>query len=126
MHRAFVRRTVLTVSSLATSSLGGTASTEGESDSIFGLLSLAGGEGGSSSASPPDASPVSHTRPAGPPPRRSRSSTMNPTDRDLVDRARSGNAEAFGQLVRRHQQRIHRLAVHMLRDRAEAEDVTQE
>jgi RNA polymerase sigma-70 factor (ECF subfamily) len=49
-----------------------------------------------------------------------------PTDRDLVDRARDGNAQAFGELVRRHQQRIHRLAVHMLRDRAEAEDVTQE
>jgi RNA polymerase sigma-70 factor (ECF subfamily) len=48
------------------------------------------------------------------------------TDRDLVDRARQGDADAFGQLVRRHQQRIHRLAVHMLRDRAEAEDVTQE
>jgi RNA polymerase sigma-70 factor (ECF subfamily) len=48
------------------------------------------------------------------------------TDRDLVDRARQGDAGAFGQLVRRHQQRIHRLAVHMLRDRAEAEDVTQE
>jgi len=48
------------------------------------------------------------------------------TDRELVDRARQGDAEAFGQLVRRHQQRIHRLAVHMLRDRAEAEDVTQE
>ncbi len=48
------------------------------------------------------------------------------TDRDLVDRARQGDAEAFGQLVRRHQQRIHRLAVHMLRDRADAEDVTQE
>jgi RNA polymerase sigma-70 factor (ECF subfamily) len=48
------------------------------------------------------------------------------TDRDLVDRARQGDAAAFGQLVRRHQQRIHRLAVHMLRDRAEAEDVTQE
>jgi RNA polymerase sigma-70 factor (ECF subfamily) len=48
------------------------------------------------------------------------------TDRDLVDRARQGDAEAFGQLVRRHQQRIHRLAIHMLRDRAEAEDVTQE
>ncbi len=48
------------------------------------------------------------------------------TDRDLVDRAKSGDADAFGQLVRRHQQRIHRLAVHMLRDRAEAEDVTQE
>lgn len=51
---------------------------------------------------------------------------MKPTDRDLVDSAKSGDAEAFGQLVRRHQQRIHRLAVHMLRDRAEAEDVTQE
>jgi RNA polymerase sigma-70 factor (ECF subfamily) len=48
------------------------------------------------------------------------------SDRDLVDRARQGDAAAFGQLVRRHQQRIHRLAVHMLRDRAEAEDVTQE
>ena len=48
------------------------------------------------------------------------------TDRDLVDRARRGDAEAFGQLVRRHQPRIHRLAIHMLRDRAEAEDVSQE
>lgn len=49
-----------------------------------------------------------------------------PTDRELVDRARDGEKAAFGELVRRHQQRIHRLAVHMLRDRAEAEDVTQE
>src|SRR5215472_3327048 len=48
------------------------------------------------------------------------------TDRELVDRARKGDAEAFGQLVRRHEQRIHRLAVHMLRDRSEAEDVAQE
>ncbi len=48
------------------------------------------------------------------------------TDRELVDRAREGDAAAFGQLVRRHQQRINRLAMHMLRDRAAAEDVTQE
>jgi RNA polymerase sigma-70 factor (ECF subfamily) len=48
------------------------------------------------------------------------------TDRELVDRAREGDTQAFGQLVRRHQQRIHRLAMHLLRDRAEAEDVTQE
>jgi RNA polymerase sigma-70 factor (ECF subfamily) len=48
------------------------------------------------------------------------------TDRELVDVAREGDAVAFGQLVRRHQQRIHRLALHMLRDRAAAEDVTQE
>lgn len=48
------------------------------------------------------------------------------TDRELVDRARQGDAGAFGQLVRRHQPRIHRLAAHLLRDRAEAEDVAQE
>ncbi len=48
------------------------------------------------------------------------------TDRDLVDRAREGDRRAFSELVRRHQRRIHRLALHMLRDRAEAEDVTQE
>lgn len=52
---------------------------------------------------------------------------MKPTDRDLVERAKNaGDSAAFEQLVRRHQQRIHRLAIHMLRDRAEAEDITQE
>jgi RNA polymerase sigma-70 factor (ECF subfamily) len=49
-----------------------------------------------------------------------------PTDRELVDRARNGDAAAFDDLVRRHHARIHRLALHMLRDRAEAEDVAQE
>ncbi|MCA9597116.1 MAG: sigma-70 family RNA polymerase sigma factor [Myxococcales bacterium] len=48
------------------------------------------------------------------------------SDRELVDAARQGDAEAFGVLVRRHQKRIFRLAVHMLRDAAEAEDVTQD
>jgi RNA polymerase sigma-70 factor (ECF subfamily) len=48
------------------------------------------------------------------------------TDRELVDRARAGDGGAFGQLVRRHQQRIHRLAMHLVRSRAEAEDVMQE
>jgi len=48
------------------------------------------------------------------------------TDRELVDRARQGDVDAFGQLVRRHQQRIMRLALHMLRSRSEAEDVAQE
>jgi RNA polymerase sigma-70 factor (ECF subfamily) len=48
------------------------------------------------------------------------------TDRELVDRARQGDVEAFGQLVRRHQPRILRLALHMLRSRSEAEDVAQE
>lgn len=49
-----------------------------------------------------------------------------PTDRELVDQARSGDAQAFGGLVRRHQKRIFRLAFHLLRSGAEAEDVTQE
>jgi len=50
----------------------------------------------------------------------------NLSDRDLVDRARRGDMVAFGDLVRRHHGRIQRLAMHMLRDRAEAEDVAQE
>lgn len=49
-----------------------------------------------------------------------------PTDREVVDRARDEEGAAFGELVRRHPVRVHRVAVHMLRDRAEAEDVTQD
>ena len=50
----------------------------------------------------------------------------NPTDRELVDQAKSGSSQAFGALVRRHQKRIFRLAFHLVRTGAEAEDVTQE
>jgi RNA polymerase sigma-70 factor (ECF subfamily) len=49
-----------------------------------------------------------------------------PSDRELVDRARSGDKQAFGQIVRRYQARIHRLAMHLVRNYAEAEDVAQE
>ena len=48
------------------------------------------------------------------------------SDRELVEAARKGDSEAFGVLVRRHQKRIYRLAAHLLRDGAEAEDVTQD
>src|SRR5688572_23388366 len=48
------------------------------------------------------------------------------TDRELVHASRAGDSTAFGELVERHQRRIFRLTVHLLRDRAEAEDVTQE
>ncbi len=48
------------------------------------------------------------------------------TDRDLVERAKKGEQKAFGLLVRRHQPRIQRLAIHMVRDRALAEDIAQE
>jgi RNA polymerase sigma-70 factor (ECF subfamily) len=49
-----------------------------------------------------------------------------PTDRELVEAAKGGDAQAFGVLVRRYQRRIFRLAVHLVRNGAEAEDVTQE
>ncbi len=49
-----------------------------------------------------------------------------PTDRELVELAVAGDAESFGALVRRHQRRIFRLALHLTRDGAEAEDVTQD
>ncbi|HLK40852.1 MAG TPA: sigma-70 family RNA polymerase sigma factor [Polyangiaceae bacterium] len=49
-----------------------------------------------------------------------------PTDRELADRAREGDEQAFAELVRRHHPRVHRLAAHMLRDPIEAEDVAQE
>jgi RNA polymerase sigma-70 factor (ECF subfamily) len=50
----------------------------------------------------------------------------NPTDRELVEQAKAGDAQAFGTLVRRYQKRIFRLAFHMVRSGAEAEDVTQD
>jgi RNA polymerase sigma-70 factor (ECF subfamily) len=48
------------------------------------------------------------------------------TDRELIERARAGDADAFGWLVRRHQRRIYRLAAHLTGSSAEAEDVMQE
>jgi RNA polymerase sigma-70 factor (ECF subfamily) len=47
-------------------------------------------------------------------------------DRALVDRARAGDIEAFEMLVRRYQGWVFSLAVRMLGDRAEAEDMAQE
>jgi RNA polymerase sigma-70 factor (ECF subfamily) len=49
-----------------------------------------------------------------------------PTDRELVDMAKGGDSDAFGVLVRRYQRRIFRLAFHLVRSGAEAEDVMQE
>ena len=49
-----------------------------------------------------------------------------PNDRELVEQAKAGDNQAFGMLVRRYQRRIFRLAFHLVRSGAEAEDVTQE
>ncbi|MDJ0792554.1 MAG: RNA polymerase sigma factor [Acidimicrobiia bacterium] len=45
---------------------------------------------------------------------------------DLVDQARSGDRDAFGELVRIHQHEVYTLAVRLVRDRDLASDVTQD
>ena len=50
---------------------------------------------------------------------------MAEEDPDL-DRARQGDREAFGRLVRRHQRRVYAAALHILNNHSDADDVTQE
>jgi RNA polymerase sigma-70 factor (ECF subfamily) len=47
------------------------------------------------------------------------------SDTELVGRARVGDAHAFGELFRRHQPRLYRVALAIVRSSADAEDVTQ-
>jgi RNA polymerase sigma-70 factor, ECF subfamily len=47
-------------------------------------------------------------------------------DRWLIDRARSGDMDAYEMLVRRHRGRIYRIALRMLGNRHDAEDVSQD
>lgn len=49
-----------------------------------------------------------------------------PSDAALVAQARQGDPSAFDEIVRRHQTRIYNLAYRMLRNREDAEDITQE
>ncbi len=80
---------------------------------------------------PPDASgppplpkaPANVSRPPEPP----RSAPiLRPSDAELVERTRAGDKDAFGQLVRRHQARLHRLIGHVVRSSSIAEELTQE
>ncbi len=45
---------------------------------------------------------------------------------DLVERARAGDRDAFGELVRIHQHEVFTLAVRLVNDRELAADVTQD
>jgi RNA polymerase sigma-70 factor, ECF subfamily len=47
------------------------------------------------------------------------------SDTELVGRARVGDAHAFSELFRRHQPRLYRAALAIVRSTADAEDVTQ-
>ena len=49
-----------------------------------------------------------------------------PSDRDLILSARRGNAEAFGELVTRHQTSVFNVCYRILHERGEAEDMAQE
>lgn len=49
-----------------------------------------------------------------------------PADRELMDSSKQGDSAAFGVLVRRHQRRIYKVALHLLRNAGEAEDVVQD
>ncbi|MBN8656490.1 MAG: sigma-70 family RNA polymerase sigma factor [Anaerolineae bacterium] len=49
-----------------------------------------------------------------------------PTDRDLILRARRGDAEAYGDLVSRHQTSVFNVCYRILHNRADAEDLAQE
>lgn len=51
---------------------------------------------------------------------------VSPSDRELVARARADDPAAFEELVRRHRDRIYRVALRVCRHPADAEDVTQE
>jgi len=52
--------------------------------------------------------------------------TVDAEETRLVAAARGGDAGAFGELVRRHEQAVRRLALGMLADEDEAEDAAQE
>jgi RNA polymerase sigma-70 factor (ECF subfamily) len=54
------------------------------------------------------------------------STAVPPEEAALVARARAGDQEAFGVLVRLHQRQVYTLAARILRDSAEADEATQE
>lgn len=54
------------------------------------------------------------------------SAGSEPTDGDLVQRAKAGDLDAFEALTTRHEQRVYGLAMRMLRHEQDAEDVTQQ
>lgn len=51
---------------------------------------------------------------------------MNRDDAQLIDQSLSGDSAAFGQLVRKYQDRLYNTLVHLMGRREEAEDVVQE
>jgi len=67
-------------------------------------------------------------RPTGHPaaPARNATPMAASTDDRLIDRARSGDAQAFGLLVQRYQDAVYSLCYHLCGDRTDAEDLAQD
>ena len=57
---------------------------------------------------------------------RSRETTEGPSDEEVVARVLAGDTRLFEVIMRRHNQRLYRVARAILRDQAEAEDVMQQ
>ena len=55
-----------------------------------------------------------------------KSDYARPTDPELVALAREGDGQAFQEIMRRHNQRLYRIARGVMRDESEAEDVLQD
>lgn len=51
---------------------------------------------------------------------------MTPSDAEIIHQVRQGDSEAFGVLVDRHSARLSRYALHLLGNRADAEEAVQE
>ena len=49
-----------------------------------------------------------------------------PSDRDLIQHARRGEAAAFGELIMRYQNHVFNVCYRILHERSDAEDLTQE
>jgi len=52
--------------------------------------------------------------------------TPEPSDAELVRRAKAGELDAFEALINRHERRVYSLALRMMRHEQDAEDVTQQ
>ena len=53
-------------------------------------------------------------------------STMGTREQLIIDRVRAGDIDAFGEIVRRHQNDIYRIVAYAMRDRAASEDMIQQ
>ena len=51
---------------------------------------------------------------------------MNPSENELIEEALAGDAQAFAMLAQRFARRVYTLALYYTRERADAEDLTQE